>query len=87
MLEVGVRRAGDAVHRQAVADGQRARVLWVHEGDHLVASAGEETACAVTVSIGVACYDPGEPLAQLVQRADSALYQAKKTGRDRVVAA
>jgi diguanylate cyclase len=51
------------------------------------ASTGEETACAVTVSIGVACYDPGEPLAQLVQRADSALYQAKKTGRDRVVAA
>ncbi len=47
----------------------------------------EETVCAVTVSIGVACYDPGEPLAQLIQRADAALYQAKKTGRDRVVAA
>jgi diguanylate cyclase len=47
----------------------------------------EETLCAVTVSIGAACYDPGEPLAQLIQRADAALYQAKKTGRDRVVAA
>ncbi len=47
----------------------------------------EETVCAVTVSIGVACYDPGEPLAQLIQRADGALYQAKKTGRDRVVSA
>ena len=47
----------------------------------------EETVCAVTVSIGVACYDPGEPLAQLIQRADAALYQAKKTGRDRVVSA
>ncbi len=52
-----------------------------------VASDVEETVHAVTVSIGVACYDPGESLAQLVQRADAALYQAKKTGRDRVVAA
>jgi len=52
-----------------------------------VASTVEETVGAVTVSIGVACYDPGESLAQLVQRADAALYQAKKTGRDRVVAA
>jgi diguanylate cyclase len=47
----------------------------------------EETVCAVTVSVGAACYDPGESLAQLIQRADAALYQAKKTGRDRVVAA
>jgi len=39
----------------------------------------------VTVSIGAACYDPGEPLAQLIERADAALYKAKKTGRDRVV--
>jgi diguanylate cyclase len=47
----------------------------------------EETICAVTVSIGAACYDPGEALAQLIQRADAALYQAKKTGRDRVATA
>ena len=47
----------------------------------------EETVCAVTVSMGAACYDPGEALAQLIQRADAALYRAKKTGRDRVVAA
>ena len=47
----------------------------------------EQTVRAVTVSVGVACYEPGESLAQLVQRADAALYQAKKTGRDRVVAA
>ena len=35
----------------------------------------------------VACYDPGEPLAQWIERTDAALYQAKKTGRDRVVSA
>jgi diguanylate cyclase len=38
----------------------------------------------ITVSIGVACYDPGEPLAEWVGRADAALYTAKKDGRDRV---
>jgi len=38
----------------------------------------------VTVSIGVACYDPGEPLAEWVGRADAALYIAKRDGRNRV---
>jgi diguanylate cyclase len=41
----------------------------------------------VTVSVGVGCYQPGEPLAQWVQRTDAALYQAKKSGRNRVVSA
>jgi diguanylate cyclase (GGDEF)-like protein len=68
----------------------------MHVGDNIrtaltrrpfAASSVEETVRAVTVSIGVSCYDPGESLAQLVQRADAALYQAKKAGRDRVVAA
>jgi len=36
----------------------------------------------VTVSVGVANYDHGEPLAEWVARADSALYRAKKEGRD-----
>jgi diguanylate cyclase len=47
----------------------------------------DETVGAVTVSIGVACYEPGEALAAWIQRADAALYEAKKTGRDRVISA
>jgi diguanylate cyclase (GGDEF)-like protein len=40
----------------------------------------------VTVSIGVACRHPGDAgLGALLGRADEALYQAKQSGRDRVV--
>ena len=38
----------------------------------------------VTVSIGVAQARPGEQAAALVERADAALYEAKRTGRNRV---
>ena len=40
-----------------------------------------------TVSAGVATWDAGEPPEQLVARADTALYVAKRTGRNRIVAA
>lgn len=39
---------------------------------------------SVTVSAGVAQRRPGEPLSDLLRRADQAAYQAKDTGRDRV---
>ncbi len=41
----------------------------------------------VTISIGVACFDPRQPesLEALFERADQALYEAKRLGRNRVV--
>lgn len=39
----------------------------------------------ITVSIGVAVHRPGEHLDTTISRADTALYQAKGQGRDRVV--
>jgi len=41
----------------------------------------------VTVSIGAACFKPGEPPTGLVERADRALYAAKIGGRNRLVIA
>ncbi len=48
-------------------------------------STGEELG-TVTISIGAASYRPGEPLRELVRRADLALYAAKGRGRNRVLA-
>ena len=41
----------------------------------------------VTLSVGVAEYSPGESIADMVKRADAALYQAKRTGRNKVAEA
>ncbi len=39
----------------------------------------------ITLSIGVGCYRPGEQLTETMRRADAALYQAKRSVRNRVV--
>ena len=38
----------------------------------------------VTLSVGVACAQPGDVLEKLIERADAALYAAKRAGRNRV---
>jgi two-component system cell cycle response regulator len=40
---------------------------------------------SVTASIGVASFQPPESLSELIERADRAMYSAKKSGRNRVV--
>jgi diguanylate cyclase len=40
---------------------------------------------SITVSIGVGQFQLGESMADLIERCDRALYQAKRTGRNRVV--
>jgi diguanylate cyclase len=54
------------------------------EGRHLVVRNSGQTIGGVTLSVGGACYDPGEPLVDWLGRADAALYAAKRAGRNRV---
>ncbi len=44
-----------------------------------------ETIGYVTISMGVAQFRPGESMAEFIARADSALYAAKRAGRNRVI--
>jgi diguanylate cyclase (GGDEF)-like protein len=48
---------------------------------------GRSAPIKVTCSIGVAEWDPGDSIDSLLRRADVALYEAKRSGRNRVVAA
>jgi len=67
---------------RAVAERIRRRAAAIGAGSDLPAGV------AVTVSIGLATRGPGvEPIADLMERADQALYRAKAGGRDRVVIA
>ncbi|SFP67003.1 diguanylate cyclase (GGDEF) domain-containing protein [Amycolatopsis arida] len=71
----------------AIADRIRRRIAAIRIDDHLPAddpARGRDA--AVTVSIGAACYHGPAPgsLDELVRAADTALYRAKKAGRDRV---
>ena len=52
-----------------------------------MASHHDEEAGAVTLSLGVATLQPDESLAQWISRTDSALYEAKRSGRNRLVMA
>lgn len=47
----------------------------------------DEGVIRVTVSIGVAQYRSGDTVAELIERADLALYEAKREGRDHVAVA
>ena len=45
-----------------------------------------DQAFAITCSFGVAEWEQGDTIDRILRRADMAMYEAKKTGRDRIVA-
>ena len=52
----------------------------------LAIGAGNKT-IRITCSIGAAEWEPGDTIDSLLRRADIALYEAKRSGRNRVIAA
>lgn len=52
---------------------------------HITRRATGETISSVTVSIGVAQFQLGESIENLIERCDRALYMAKRSGRNRTV--
>lgn len=57
------------------------------ENKEVVNKTNQETLGRITLSVGVAAWQPGESISSLIERADAALYQAKRNGRNRVEAA
>lgn len=76
----------DCVTSAALAIGERLRLAVIDEAiPHLNRPDGREI---VTVSLGIAVSgDGGEVIYDMVNRADTALYEAKRQGRDRLVLA
>lgn len=64
----------------AVAETLRARV----QGQKLRRTDNQRSLGGVTLSLGVACFRAGETADAFVARADAALYQSKRLGRNRV---
>ncbi len=79
--EFAILLAGADLRAASVVARQIGKTL---SGKRLVTRGLGQPVGQVTVSIGVAQARPGEQAAALVERADSALYEAKRTGRDKV---
>lgn len=66
-----------------VANGLRERIA----NKEIINRATDTKLGQITISVGVAEYQPGESIKELIERADQALYKAKDAGRNCVIEA
>jgi len=78
---IAVLTGADLAAASAVAERIRRSVCECH----ITRRSTGEALPGITVSIGVAQFRNGEPIAGLIERCDRALYLAKKNGRNRVI--
>ncbi len=69
---------------EAIEEAERIRLAVAAQ--RLALRSSGERLSDVTVSLGVASLMPGQNIAMLLERADTALYRAKQEGRNRVCA-
>ncbi len=79
--EFAVLLSGAELRPAAVVAGQIRTVL---DGKRLTVKGMQQDGGRVTISAGVAQFRAGDSAASLVERADAALYEAKRLGRNRV---
>ncbi|MGB0128370.1 MAG: GGDEF domain-containing protein [Rhodocyclaceae bacterium] len=70
-------RLEDAVNVLARLQRELTRRFFLHDNERVL----------ITFSAGVTALDPQEPSTQAIARADAAMYEAKRSGKNRVVAA
>ncbi len=80
--EFGVLLRGTAINDAIrIADQIRIAV----QGRKLVKKSTGDVLGTITISIGVALFEPGEPVEAVIRRADACLYGAKRNGRNMVL--
>ena len=79
--EFAVLLSGAELRPAAIVAGQIRTVL---DGKRLMVKGMRQDGSRVTISAGVAQFRAGDNAASLIERADTALYEAKRLGRNRM---